>query len=137
MTRLSKEDYREAVDILKRYDYNCLNITIIPKDIVGIKANVSNGQPKAPYNISDPVFNTVLELQENDLLNKSLKEYKIVERAKTILNDKDINYIFENLFRLKRNKWDIIKELHMTEETFKRRKKALIYTVHNEKIKSQ
>ena len=137
MTRLSNEDYKEAVNILKRYDYNCLNITIIPQDIVGIKANVSDGQPKAPYSISDPVFNTFLELQENELLNKSLKEYKIVERAKTILNDKDINYIFENLFRLKRNKWDIINELHMTEETFKRRKRALIYAVHNEKLKSQ
>ena len=135
MTRLSKEDYKEAVDILKRYDYNCLNIAIIPKDIIGIKGNIGDGLPKAPYKINDPVFNTYIELQENELLNKSLKEYKIVERAKTLLNDKEVNYIFENLYRLKRSKWEIIDELHMTEETYKRRKRALIYAVHFEKIK--
>ena len=137
MKRLSNEDYKEAVGILERYNYNCLNIVIIPKDIIGIKSTANDGQPKAPYSISDPVFNTILELEDNELLKKSLREYKIVERSKTLLNDKDIDYIFENLFRLKRNKWDIINELHTSEETYKRRKRALIYAVHNEIIKSQ
>lgn len=137
MTRLSNEDYNEAVGILKRYNYNCLNIVIIPQDIIGIRAAVSDGQPKAPYSVSDPVFNTTVKLEENELLNKSMREYKIVERAKAILNNKEIDYIFENLFRLERNKWDIIEEMHISEETFKRRKRALIYAVHNEKLKSQ
>lgn len=135
--RLSKEDYNEAVGILKRYNYNCLNIIIIPKDIIGVKATINDGQPKAPYSTSDPVFNTVVEIEENELLNKSLKEYKIVMQAKAYLNNKEIDYIFENLYRLNRNKWSIIEELNISEETYKRRKRALIYAVHNEKIKSQ
>ena len=137
MTRLSNEDYNEAVGILERYNYNCLNIVIIPKDIVGIKSTANDGQPKAPYSISDPVFNTIVELEDNELLKKSIREYKIVERAKVLLNDEDVDYIFENLFRLKRNKWDIINERNISYETFKRRKRALIYAVHNEKLKSQ
>lgn len=135
MTRLSNEDYKEAVNILKRYDYNCLNITIIPKDLIGISGINQDGQPKAPYRVSDPVFNNFIKLQENELLQKSLKEYRIVERAKMLLKNDDINYIFENLFRLKRNKWDIIEELHISEETFKRRKRELIYAVDGERKK--
>ena len=30
--RLSKEEYREAVGILKRFNYNCLNINIYLKN---------------------------------------------------------------------------------------------------------
>ena len=30
------------------------------------------------------------------------------------------------------NKWDVIDKLHISEETYKRRKRKLIYTVHEE-----
>lgn len=137
MTRLSNEDYNRAVGILKRYNYNCINILNIRADILSLSVAPSDGQPKAPYNISDTVFNSVLKLQEDKNLNKSIKEYKIVQQALALLNNDDINYIFENLYRLNKSKYDIIDGLHTSEETYKRRKRALIYAVHNEIIKSQ
>lgn len=59
------------------------------------------------------------------------KEYNAVEQAKLLLNN-ECKYIFEEIYRKRRNKWDIIEELHISEETYKRRKKLLIYTVNEE-----
>ena len=64
-------------------------------------------------------------------LDTCIKEYKAVEQAMLLLNNES-RYIFEEEFRKKRNKWDIINELHISEETYKRRRKILIYTVSDE-----
>lgn len=87
--RLDKEDYNNAVQCLRRYDYNTANI------------------------------------------NTCKKEHKAVEQAKLLLNNES-TYIFEEEFRKKRNKWDIMNELHISEETYKRRKRTLIYAVNEE-----
>lgn len=64
-------------------------------------------------------------------IDKCKNECKAVEQAKLLLNSDSI-YIFEEEFRKKRNKWEIINELNISEETYKRRKKDLIYTVYEE-----
>lgn len=129
--RLSKEDYNKAVGCLKRYNYNCINIINIRADIMSISIPGNDGMPKAPYNISDSVYNQYIRLQEDKELQRSLKEYKAVQNALTLIS-KDSIYIFEKLYREGEEKWNIIEKLHISEETFKRRKRELIYTVYEE-----
>lgn len=81
MSRLSKEDYREAVGCLKRYNYNCIKIMNIKMDIMSIGSPNIDGMPKAPYVVSDSVLNSVIQLQENEELQKSIREYQIVIQA--------------------------------------------------------
>lgn len=129
--RLSKEEYREAEGCLKRYNYNCITIMNIRTDIMTIGVPNNDGMPKAPYSISDSVYNQYIKLQEDKELQKSLKEYKAVRQALELVN-KDCVYIFEKLYQKGENKWKIIEDLHFSEETYKRRKKCLIYTVEKE-----
>ncbi len=129
--RLAKEDYRNAVEILKKYNYNCINIINIRADIMSISISQNTIIPKAPYSISDPVFNQYIKLEENKQLQKSLKEYKaVIQTLELVCNDS--KYIFEQLYVKSKNKWEIIDEMHISEETFKRRKRELIYTVYEE-----
>ncbi len=130
--RLPKEDYNRAVGCLKRYNYNCINIINVQSDILSISIAPIDGLPKAPYSIGDTTFNKVIQLQDDIELSKSIKEYKAVQQALILLNNKETNYIFEEEFRKDRYKWDIINELHTSEETYKRRKRSLIYAVNEE-----
>ncbi len=130
--RLSREDYKKAEGYLKRYNYNCINILSIRNDIMSLSAVNLDGMPKAPYSISDSVFNSVIQLQENRELNKSINEYKIVARALQLVGE-DSKTVFEELYRKGKSKWYIIDDILKTsEETFKRRKRALIYAVDKE-----
>lgn len=131
MNKLPKEDYRNAVGILKRYNYNCINILNIRADIMSISAPQNDGMPKAPYNVSDTVYNQYIKLEEDEVLQKSLKEYKIVQNVLMLIS-KDSKFIFEEMYQKGQDKWTIIDELHISEETFKRRKRELIYTVDKE-----
>ena len=91
-----------------------------------------DGLPKAPYSISDTVFNSVIQLQENKELNRSIHEYKIVVQALQLVSE-DSKVIFEELYQKSKNKWYIINDiLHTSEETYKRRKRDLIYAVYEE-----
>lgn len=128
--RLSKEEYREAVGILKRFNYNCLNINNIRTDIMTIGVPSNDGMPKAPYNVSDTVYNQYIRLQEDENLQKSLREYKIVIQALELVNN-DSKYIFEQLYVKSKTKWEIL-DSGMSERTYFRRKKELIYAVHKE-----
>lgn len=130
MTRLPKEDYKNAVGILKRYNYNCINILNIRADIMSISIPNSDGMPKAPYNISDSVFNQYTRLQEDKELQKSLREYKAVVQALELVS-KDSKYIFEELYQKSKTKWEIM-DSGMSERTFVRRKSELIYAVDKE-----
>lgn len=129
--RISKDDYNTAVGCLKRYNYNCINILNIRSDIMTIGSPVMNGMPKAPYSISDNVYNTVVKLQEDENLQKCLKEYKAVIQALELVN-RDSKYIFEELYVKSKTKWDVIHEMCTSEETYKRRKRELIYAVDME-----
>jgi len=129
--RLPKEEYNKAVGCLKRYNYNCINIINVQSDILSLSIAQNDGLPKAPYSVGNSVLNKVIQLEENIELQKSIKEYKIVNQALELV-DKDSKYIFEEEFRKDRYKWDIIDELNISEETYKRRKRNLIYAVDKE-----
>lgn len=129
--RLSKEDYKKAEGCLRRYNYNCITIMNIRADIMSVGVPSTDGMPKAPYNISDSVYNQYIKLQEDKELQIALKEYKAVRQALELVN-KDSIYIFERLYQKGESKWKIIEDLHFSEETYKRRKRSLIYTVEKE-----
>ena len=128
--RLSKEEYREAKGCLKRFNYNCIKIMNIRADIMSISSAVLDGMPKAPYSVSDTVLDRVIKLQEDEELQQSMREYKAVMQAKELVN-KDSRYIFEEFYRKGRTKWDIISS-GISERTYERRHKDLIYAVHKE-----
>ena len=102
----------------------------IRADILSIGSQSLDGMPKAPYNITDNVLNSVIKLQEDEQLQKSIKEYKAVIQALELVN-KDCKIIFDKYYRLSKSKWEII-EAGMSERTFERRNQELIYTVHAE-----
>lgn len=128
--RISKEEYNKAKGCLKRYNYNCINILNIRADIMSIGSQKNDGLPKAPYKISDNVLNSVIRLQEDEHLQRSIKEYKAVLQALELTN-KDCKYIFESYYRKGMSKWEII-EKGMSERTFERRNQELIYAVYDE-----
>ena len=130
MMRLSNEEYKEASLCLKRYNYNCLKIMNIRADIMSIGSPVLDGMPKAPYSVSDRTLKAVVELQENEHLQKAIKEYKAVVQAVELVN-KDSKYIFEEFYIKRKPKWEIINS-GISERTFVRRKGDLIYAVHKE-----
>ena len=128
--RLSNEEYKEASLCLKRYTYNCIKIMNIRADIMSIGSPVLDGMPKAPYSVSDRTLKAVVELQENEHLQKAIKEYKAVVQAIELVN-KDSKYIFEEFYIKSKPKWEIINS-GISERTFVRRKGDLIYAVHKE-----
>lgn len=128
--RLNKEDYNKAVGILKRYNYNCITIMNIRADIMSVGVPANDGMPKAPYKISDSVYNQYIQLQENKELQKSLKEYKIVRQALELVSN-DSRYIFEEFYMKNKVKWQII-DSGMSERTYFRRKNELIEAVDKE-----
>lgn len=128
--RIDKEEYNKAVGCLKRYNYNCINIINIRADIMSIGSPNMSGLPKAPYTVSDNVFNSVIKLQEDKGLQQSIKEYKAVVQALELVNS-DSKYIFEELYVKSKTKWQIL-ESGMSERTFERRKNELIYAVHKQ-----
>ena len=128
--RLNKEDYKRAVGILKRYNYNCITIMNIRADIMSIGVLGTDGMPKAPYKISDSVYNQYIQLQEDKELQIALKEYKIVRQALELVSN-DSKYIFEELYMKNKTKWQIINS-GMSERTYFRRKNELINVVNKE-----
>ena len=129
--RIPKEEYNKAVGCLKRYNYNCINIINIQSDILSLSIAPYDGMPKAPYNVGDTVFNKVIQLQENKELNKSIKEYKAVVQALQLV-DEISKSIFEEEYRKGNTKWQVIHSLNISESTYERRKRNLIYNTYKE-----
>jgi hypothetical protein len=73
-------------------------------------------------------YNEYIE-QENQ---QQIKELEAIRRARMLISDESL-YILEHLY-IKRdmNKWEIIDNLHRSEETYKRRHKELVYAIHDE-----
>ena len=132
--KLQKEDYKRAVGILKRYNYNCIAILNTRADILSLSVATNDGMPKTKYNINDSVCDKLIELEENEELQQSIREYKIVRQVLELVNN-DCKQIFEDLYQKGKTKWQIVSE-GMSERTFERRKSELIYTVHKELKKS-
>ena len=128
--KLTREEYREAKGFLKRYNYNCIKIMNIRADIMSIGSPNLDGMPKAPYSISDRVFNSVVRLQEDEELQTALKEYKTVTQALELVNN-DSKVIFNKQYQLGETKWEIINS-GMSERTYERRHSDLVYAIHKE-----
>lgn len=129
--RLEKEDYRRAVGALKRYNYNCINIINIQSDILSISVAPISDMPRVPYGVGNTTLNKVIQLEENKELQQSISEYKAVVQALQLVS-KDSKYIFEKEFRESKTRLDVINNMNVSEETYKRRKKELIYAVDKE-----
>jgi len=129
--RLSKEDYKKAEGCLRRYNYNYLRIIELREDILSIGASNNDGLPKAPYKISDSVYNQYIKLQEDEELQKALKEYKAVRQALELV-DVDSRLIFDNYYVKRKTRWQTIDDLSLSERSFVRKKSNLIYTVEKE-----
>ena len=130
MSKLSDYEYKEAMGYLKRFNNNCLDIIIARNELISISSPKYDGLPKPPYNISDPVSNTVIKLQENKILNRAIYEWGIVRKSLDLC-DKITREIFKEEFELgEKNRWKIMETLHISEDQFKRRRQKLIYLVH-------
>lgn len=129
--RLSKEEYREAEECLKKYNYNCITVIDLREDIMSISSAPCDGLPKAPYLISDSVFNAYMRLQEDKELKKTLKQLKAVENAKHCVRIECLK-LFENFYRQRKTKWETMDIVPLSQRTFERRKKDLIYAVAKE-----
>lgn len=128
--RLKKEDYKKAVEALKRYNYNCINIINIQSDILSISIAPISDMPRIPYGVGDSTLRKVIQLEDNKELQQSIKEYKAVVQALQLIN-KDSKYIFEELYIKSKTKWDVLSS-GMSERTFSRRKSELIFAVYRE-----
>ena len=128
--RLPNDEYKKAVNCLKRYNYNCLKIMTIRDDIMSISGMNIDGMPKAQNNVSDSVINCVIQLQENVEINKCIKEIKAVQMALQLV-DEDSKRIFEEIYRQNKSKWDLINN-GMSERTYFRKKSELIAQVNKE-----
>lgn len=101
--RLEKEDYRSAVGALKRYNYNCINIINIQNDILSLSVLPISDVPRIPYKIGDITLSKLIQLEENEELQKSIKEYKAVVQALQLV-DNITKDIFEEQFQKRRRK---------------------------------
>lgn len=128
--RLENQEYRQAVNCLKRYNYNCIKIMSIREDIISVNGMNMDGMPKPKYSKSDMVLNSVIQLQEDEDLKKAIKEVKAVQMALQLVSE-DCKNIFEKIYIQSKSKWDII-NCGMSERTFVRRKSELVIAVHKE-----
>lgn len=128
--RLENQEYRQAVNCLKRYNYNCIKIMSIREDIMSVNGMNVDGMPKPKYSKSDMVLNSVIQLQEDEDLKKAIKEVKAVQMALQLVSE-DCKNIFEKIYIQSKSKWDII-NCGMSERTFVRRKSELVIAVHKE-----
>lgn len=104
MERLSKEDYNKAKGCLKRYNYNCIKIINIQNDILSLSIAPNDGLPRAPYSVGNTTLNKLMQLQDNKELQKAIREYKAVQQALILINDKITDDIFEEEFQKRRKK---------------------------------
>lgn len=128
--RLENQEYRQAVNCLKRYNYNCIKIMSIREDIMSISGLNMDGMPKPEYSKSDMVLNSVIQLQEDEELKRAVKEVKAVQMALQLV-DEDCKNIFEKIYIQSKSKWELINN-GMSERTYFRKKTELITQVNKE-----
>ena len=128
--RLENQEYRQAVNCLKRYNYNCIKIMSIREDIMSISGLNMDGMPKPMVSKSDMVLNSVIQLQEDEELKRAVKEVKAVQMALQLV-DEDCKNIFEKIYIQSKSKWELINN-GMSERTYFRKKTELITQVNKE-----
>lgn len=129
--KLNKEEYRKAEGCLRRYNYNCITIIDLRADIMSVSSPNFEGMPRSMHNISDSVFNQYVKLQEDKELQKALKEYKAVRIAFESVSA-DAKKVFNTYYLEQKTRWETMEKLGLSERTFVRRKRDLVYAVHKE-----
>lgn len=128
--KIPKEEYRKVIKCLKNYKYNEMQKNEIEADILAINISPADS-PRTSSGISDTVFNKVMQLQQDEDLQRCIKEYKAVERMLLLVDD-IAKEIFEEEFKKGNHKWKVIKNLNLTLSTYERRKRELVYTTYRE-----
>ena len=129
--KLNKDEYRKAEGCLRRYNYNCITIIDLRADIMSVSSPNFEGMPRSTHNISDSVFNQFVKLQEDKELQKALKEYKAVRIAFESVSA-DAKKVFSTYYLEQKTRWETMEKLGLSERTFVRRKRDLVYAVHKE-----
>ena len=88
----------------------------IKYDIMSLSSPVLDGMPKAPYKISDSVLNSLIRIQENEELQKCIREYKIVVQALQLV-DSITKEIFKEEYQ--KREWKQVE--YYRQITYKRR----------------
>jgi len=126
--RISDEKFREAKGCLRRYAYNKLNIVTIRFDIMNITGINYDSNTAKTNRINSVVENSVIELEENKELKKSVREIKAIEMTKKIIDEETL-FILEHLYDKKdMTKWEIIGN-GVSERSFYRKHKELILKI--------
>ena len=131
MRRINRKDYKYAQNCLKRYTYNQKKIEKIIGEESGLRSPIIDGMPKPKYIKSDATLNSVINMQKNEELIELRKRVKAVDLALTRVNP-DCIKIFNEFYISKKNTYDVIDKLNLSDRTFQRRKQELIYAVHEE-----
>ena len=132
--RLDKDEYNYAKRCLKRFNYNKLNILMRRADLMSLSAVNIDGLLKGKNKVNDMVGQTVIRIEDDKELNKSIKEYKAVLLTREIVDD-DSKYILDHIYDMQdMNKWDVVysKERPMSQRTFERKHSRLIYEVEKQ-----
>lgn len=86
--------------------------------------------PHSKYSISDVVANSVIRLDEDKNIQASYEEYGAIQRALELV-DSDTKAIFTHLYEKKdMNKYEIMDDIHISEDTFKNKHRKLVYAVY-------
>ena len=130
MKRITDKEFDEAKGCLKRFSYNKLNIITIRLDLMTLTGINYDNTKLNTNKINDVVGDSVIKIDENAILQKSIREYKAVEMAKKLI-DEDSLYILDHLYdKRDMRKWEIINN-GMSESTYYRKNKLLILAVAN------
>lgn len=131
--RIPKEEYNKARECLKKYSYHCRYILDRRNDIMQLSGVNMDGMPHSKYTISDIVANSVILLDlldEEPSIKESFEKYSIVQIALELV-DADTKAIFTHLYEKKdMGKYQIIDEIHISEDTFKNKHRKLVYAVY-------
>lgn len=103
---------KEAIEILKRFNYNKGNIDIETKDYT---------------------YRQIADMNISEQTKKSAIEFKTVIQALSLVSQ-DSRIIFEQFYILNKNKLDIMNEYGMSARTFERRKEELTSAIQKEII---
>jgi len=104
-------EYKETIELLKRYAYNKGNIEVAM--------------------IEDSTYKRIMDMDIAEQIKMSAIEYKIVKQALN-LSSCDAKMVFDQFFVQGKTKWTIMNEFAMSARTFERRKNELIYATQKE-----
>lgn len=88
----------------------------IQSDILSLSIAPADGMPRTPYAVSNTVLNKVIQMEENESLQRSIREYKIVVQALQLV-DSITKEIFKEEYQ--KRKWKQVE--YYRQITYKRR----------------